>query len=152
MTFVKLLLSSVALTSSLIAADAFTGTWKLNTAKSKYEAGEPTKEQTVTISDSGTDMMVKVEGISGTGRKVDYSFTVPQAGGTGKMMSAGGWDGVTMKVFGPTERQTDYLMGGKTILSLRSKVSTDGQTMTTVVKGSTTNGQKMSNTSVYDKQ
>ena len=45
------LLSAFGLASALYVADSFSGTWKLNVAKSKYESGPAPKETTVTLTE-----------------------------------------------------------------------------------------------------
>jgi hypothetical protein len=40
----------------LMAADPFAGAWSLNTAKTKYKTGTPAKEQTLTITETGSDL------------------------------------------------------------------------------------------------
>ena len=50
----KFVLTLLAMSMVLIAADSpFTGTWKLNVAKSKFSPGPPNKSQTVTIQADG---------------------------------------------------------------------------------------------------
>ena len=45
-----------------MAADPFVETWKLNPAKSKFKAGAPYQEATITISESGGDNDVALKG------------------------------------------------------------------------------------------
>jgi hypothetical protein len=58
-TMVKKLVLGLMLlgfTDTLLAADAFTGTWKLNVAKSKYAAGMEVKEVTVVVAEQGDNL------------------------------------------------------------------------------------------------
>ena len=60
----------------LLAQDnPFVGTWKLNTAKSKYEPGPAPKSQTRTIVAEGDGAMYRFEGVGADGNPVAYSFT-----------------------------------------------------------------------------
>ena len=48
MRYAKLAFALFGLAAVLIAAEPFAGTWKLNTAKSKYTPGPPPKSATIT--------------------------------------------------------------------------------------------------------
>jgi hypothetical protein len=52
MRFPKLVFALLGLAATLVAAEPFAGTWKLNHDKSKYKTGAPAKEQTVTITEA----------------------------------------------------------------------------------------------------
>ena len=58
-------LTLLSFTSTLLAADAFTGTWKLNVAKSKLAAGTEVKELTVVVAEQGDNLAVTVKGTAG---------------------------------------------------------------------------------------
>jgi len=53
--FALVLMSVLALTAVVIAADNNVGTWKLNLAKSTYSPGPAPKSQTLTIEAWGED-------------------------------------------------------------------------------------------------
>lgn len=57
-----------------LAADAFTGTWKLNEAKSKIGAGSP-KLTTVVYETAGENVRVTVDGTGGDGKPVHDEWT-----------------------------------------------------------------------------
>jgi len=50
MRYAKLVLVLLAVAVTLLAADPFVGTWKMNSTKSKFKTGAAPKEQTVIIS------------------------------------------------------------------------------------------------------
>jgi hypothetical protein len=83
-TMVKKLVLGLALlsfTSTLLAADAFTGTWKLNVAKSTFAAGTEVKDVTVVVAEQGADLVVAVKGIAGDGKPIAVKYTLPAKGG-----------------------------------------------------------------------
>lgn len=151
MRLAKLLLMLTALAALAMAADPFVGTWKMNSAKTKYKKGAPPKEQTVTISETGSDTLVKIDGIASDGSKIDAQYTVPTAGGTGKIESTA-WDGVTSKQVNSSERQMMYMKGGKTVYTTHAKVSADGKHLTVSSKGMNSLGKDVEGTTAYDKQ
>ena len=57
-----------------------------NSAKSKYKAGQPPKEQTVTIAEAGPNLDVTIKGTAADGSPIATHYTVPAAGGDGKVI------------------------------------------------------------------
>ena len=151
MRILKFMLMFTGLAALLMAADPLAGTWKMNPAKTKFTKGAPSKEQTVTISEAGNDIVVKVEGTASDGSKISTKYTVPAAGGAGKIESAV-WDGVASNRISPTEREIEYLKGGKAVYTTHSKISADGKTLTVSTKGSNIIGKEVEGQTVYDRQ
>src|SRR6202171_4627606 len=88
MRYSKLILVLLAFAGASMAADPFVGTWKLNSAKTKYKTGMPPKEQTITFSEEASDLHARVKGASSDGQPISMHFTVPTAGGTGKIIES----------------------------------------------------------------
>ena len=151
MRFSKLALGLLAFAAASMAADPFVGTWKLNSAKTKYKTGMPPKEQTVTFSEEGSDLHTIVKGASSDGQTISMHFTVPTAGGTGKIIESP-YEAVSAKMSNPNERDTSFSKGGKVVYTARAKRSADGKTMTVAVKGTNPSGQTVDGTNFYDKQ
>jgi hypothetical protein len=138
--------------STLCAADPFVGTWKMNPAKTKYKVGTAPKEQTVTITETGSNLNVKVAGTAADGSKISIGYTVPTAGGPGKMMASSAYDGISGKRIGANEREMTYMKGGKSVYTVHSKVSADGNSLSVASKGLNPMGQTVDADVVYDKQ
>ena len=151
MRYSKLILVLLAFAGASMAADPFVGTWKLNSAKTKYKTGMPPKEQTVTFSEEGSDLHVMAKGVSSDGRAISMHFTVPTAGGTGKIIESP-YEAVSAKMSKPNERETSFSKGGKVAYTAKGKRSADGKTMTVAVKGTNPFGQTVDGTNFYDKQ
>jgi hypothetical protein len=151
MRYARLLFLLFAFTAASIAADPFVGTWKLNSAKTKYKTGMPSKEQTVTFSEQGSDVHVVVKGISSDGKPISSHFTVPAAGGVGKIIESP-YEAVTGKNISANERETAFSKGGKVVYTATAKAAADGKTLTITVKGTNVIGQNVDGAAVYDKQ
>lgn len=146
------LLLLLGLAATMFAADPFVGTWKMNPAKTKYKVGTTPKEQTVTITEAGGDLTVKVMGISSDGTKIAYGYTIPASGGTGKLLDGSPYDGVASKRFGPNEREVQYMKGGKQVYTTHSKVAADGSSLAVTAKGTGPLGKEVDGSVAYDKQ
>lgn len=70
-----------ALASTLLAQSPFAGTWKLDTAKTKYSAGEPPKDVTLVIEEQGDNLQVTATGTNADGSPLSVKYTVPIKGG-----------------------------------------------------------------------
>jgi hypothetical protein len=134
-----------------VAADAFSGTWKLNEAKSKMGPGVP-KNTTVVYEAAGDSVKITVEGTDSDGKATHNEWT-------------GKFDGKDYPVTGdPTSDMRSYkkvdehtltftgTKGGKPTLTGRVVISADGKTRTVNVTAIDAKGNKASGTAVYDKQ
>src|SRR5436190_13478815 len=73
--FALVVISLVALTTVVIAADNNVGTWKLNMAKSKFSPGPAPKSQTLKIEAWGTDgVKFTSDGTGSDGKPTHYEF------------------------------------------------------------------------------
>ena len=151
MRYAKLAFALLGLAALLIAADPFAGTWKLNSAKSKYTTGSPPKEQTVTIAESGSDLDVTVSGTAADGSAIMSHFTVPAKGGEGKIIQSP-YEAVSGKRMGANQLDITFNKGGKVALTVHSGVSADGKTRMINMKGTDTQGKSVDAVVVYDKQ
>ena len=150
MRYAKLAFALLGLAALLIAAEPFAGTWKLNSAKTKYKTGAPPKEQTATIAEAGSDLDVTISGTAADSSAIMSHYTVPAQGGEGKIIQSP-WDAVSGKRMGPNEREVQYSKGGKVVLTTHSKISADGKTLTVNVKGTDMQGKPVDGAVVYDK-
>jgi len=127
------------------------GTWKLNEAKSKLSPGMP-KNLTVVYEVAGDAIKGTIDGVDGQGKPTHNEWT-------------GKFDGKDYAVTGdPTSdmraiKQIDdhnfdltVKKGGKVTMTGKAVISTDGKTRTVTISGKDAAGQKITVTSVYDKQ
>jgi hypothetical protein len=151
MRYAKLVFMLLVPAIALMAADPFVGTWKLNPAKSKFKAGAPYQELTLTISELGSDRDVALKGTAANGAPLFVHYTIPANGGTGKIIE-GPYDAVSGKSLNARMRAVSYTKGGKVLYTAHSKVSTDGKTLAIATKGTNSAGQTVDALTVYDKQ
>jgi len=151
MRSVKFVLLSLACAGALLAADTFVGTWKLNSAKTKYKTGMPPKEQMLTYTEEGGELHIMAKGTSSDGKTVTNHFTVPTSGGKAKIIESP-YDGISVKNTSANQRETSFSKAGKVVYTAKSKLSADGKTMTIAVKGNNSFGQSVDGSNVYEKQ
>lgn len=132
------------------ASDPVMGTWKLNEAKSEFPPGR-TKTTTVVYAAVGDQVKVTTEGTEADGKAFRDEWV-------GKL------DGKDYPFTGDPSRTRAYKQIGHRTLELTSKkdgkivstgravVSADGKTRTVDIKGTTSDGKKISYIAVYDKQ
>lgn len=145
-----------AMSGPLWAQDnPFVGTWKLNTAKSKFEPGPGPKSLTRTIVAQGTGANYSFEGVGADGASYAYSFSTNYDGkdsaitGTG---APGGANTIALKRVSSRKTEGTLKKDGKEISKVVAEVSKDGKVATVKTKGKTADGKESSSESVYDKQ
>ena len=150
-----LILSTIAFcfaVSGAFAADVFSGNWKLNLAKSKYDPGPPPKGPNFN----------KIEAIEG-----GLKFTNDGVNSQGKPTHnewSGKFDGKDNPVKGDPNRDTAALKkindhtieivnkkDGKVTTTNRTVFSKDGKTRTGTTTGTNAKGIKVNNMVVYEK-
>jgi hypothetical protein len=141
----------LVLTTTLVAADAFVGTWKMNPAKSKFKTGAAPKEQTVKISEAGSNLDVAVQGTSADGKPIATHYTIPSGGGTGKIIESY-YEAVSGKVISANVRESSFSKGGKVVYTTQAELSKDGKALLVHTKGTGPTGQMLDGTVAYEKQ
>ena len=140
--------------TALFAADnPFVGTWKLNTAKSKFSPGTAIKEATVTFEAVGDQMKRTLVGTDADGQPLNQSGTIPWDGKEHKIDAPNG-PSIMVAVKKVNNRTLDVTVkqDGKLVDTIKAGVSKDGKTMTTTEKGEDQKGRKLDNTLVFEKQ
>ncbi len=137
--------------AAVFAADAFTGTWKLNEAKSKLGAGA-VKNTTVTYEVTGDTIKVTLEGVGADGKATHDEWTGKYDGKdypvTGNPMT----DTRAYKKVNDHTLEATGKKGDKVVLTAKITVSADGKTRTVVSTQTTAEGKKVTSTAVYEKQ
>jgi hypothetical protein len=148
------LLSALGLAGASYAAGSFSGTWKLDTAKSKFESGPAPKEETMVVREDKDTTDVSVTGTDGSGKPLAAHLTHPANGGPLKFVEGGPTDGTTESVtkVDPNTLHLTTVRGGKQVSTERITVSADGKTMRSVVKGMLPDGKPFTDLEVFEKQ
>jgi hypothetical protein len=149
----------VLLTATVMAADMLAGTWKLNVAKSKYSPGPPPQSNTVKIEAIDGGIKFAADGIDSQGKKTHGDYTGRYDGKDypnksmldGKPNPAAADMASWKKIDDYTYDLTGKLKG-KTLGVTRLVISKDGKTLTTTTTGTNAQGQKVNNTTVFEKQ
>lgn len=134
-----------------LAADANLGTWKLNEAKSKIGAGAP-KNHTVIYTAEGENIKVTVDGVDAEGKPMHSEWVGKYDGKdypvTGEAIS-------DTRAYTKVDDNTLHIVnkkGGKVNMEIHIVVAPDGKSRTVTVNATDPKGNKVTSTSVYDKQ
>ena len=142
-------------TALLVLAGAFaalcadySGTWKLNTAKSKVSGISLPKQQTVVYKAHGGGYDYSGSGVSATGEAIKTHFVYSKVGEEAKTTGFPNWDAVVVK----SNDEVDLKRGGKVIGSVIRSIAKDGKTMTLKGKLTLPDGKVATYDYLYDKQ
>ena len=155
--FLKLALATLAITSATVAfaADNSLGTWKLNTAKSKYSPGPlPVKSLSTTREADGDGVKATTTGERPDGSAINATYTAKFDGSPASVTGQGApYDTISLKqvnantfTYETKNSTTKYAAHGRLV------VSKDGKTMTMKASGTDAEGKPMTVTLVYEKQ
>jgi hypothetical protein len=140
-----------ALPTIAAAADPFDGTWRLNTAKSKYDPGPAPDSATVSIQTDGVTSTVKIEStFEGKPYTVTYKATLD--GTPAPLQGSPVADMISIKRIDDRTREMKTTKAGSPVGESRATVSADGKTVTVTGSGLTPKGTKTTFTAVYEKQ
>ena len=126
------------------------GTWKLNEAKSKF-AGKA-RNHTVVYEAAGDQIKVTVEGVDENGTAVRNEWTGKFDGKDYPVTGESNADARSYKIIDKNTLEIANKKGGKTTMTGRIVVSNDGKTRTVTTTATNSQGQKVTNVAVYDKQ
>ncbi len=133
------------------ADDVFSGTWKLNEAKSKLAAGM-NKNTTVTYEVAGDSVKVTLDGVGPDGKATHDEWTGKYDGKdypvTGNPMT----DTRAYKKVNDHTLEATGKKGDKVVLTAKITVSADGKTRTVVATQTGADGKKATSTAIYEKQ
>jgi hypothetical protein len=121
----------------LWAADEFTGSWKLDVARSTFASDNPApRELTVTFTEQGTNRTQILKGTAADGSATSTAWTAPVMGGTAIFPPGQGPNGgATVKVLDDkTLVMTQNSRYGAAGASRTYQVSSDGKTLTLIQK------------------
>jgi hypothetical protein len=127
------------------------GTWKLNESKSKFAPGAA-KNLTVVYAAAGDSVKVTVDGVDADGKPTHNEWTGKFDSKDYPVTGDATQDMRSYKKIDDHNLEMTVKKAGKIIVTGRLVISADGKsrTVTTSVTGS--DGKKVENTAVYDKQ
>jgi hypothetical protein len=148
----KLIAALVLFAGASYAQSPLTGTWKLDTAKTKYNTGAPPKDLTLVIEGKGDNLEITANGTAADGSPMALKYTIPEKGGAGQVQQSTIYDGVTSKRVSAYEYDNTYMKNGKEVTTRHTVVSKDGKTLRSTAKGVNTQGRPISGTDVFEKR
>jgi hypothetical protein len=145
-------LVALVLSVTPAAADQHSGTWKMNSAKSKYSPGPAAKSLTLKVESDENGVKIDSEGTDGDGNPTHVQYDAKFDGNDYPVTGLSYGDMVAVKRIDPNTMQTTIKKGGQAVMTVTSKVSSDGKTRTSTFKGKDAQGRAVNNVVVYDKQ
>lgn len=154
------LLAAFALVGgSVMAADMLAGTWRLNVAKSKFSPGPAPQSNVIKIESVPGGLKLVADGANSEGRKTHNEYTAKFDGSDNptKPMLDGkpnpnGADTVSWKRVDDYTYEVTNKLKGKVLTVAKHVISKDGKTRTVTTTGTNAQGQKVDNTTVFEKQ
>jgi hypothetical protein len=142
------LLIPAALISQAASKNLAVGTWKLNTAKSKYDPGPVPTSATVVI---GEDYKIQFSEETADAKSTSWSV-VPTADGTPAPLVGAGENSTLVEKRIDGRHVIDTWKFGSTTLTGKSAVSKDGKTMTYTLTGTGSDGKPVHEVQIWEKQ
>lgn len=133
------------------ASDKNVGTWKLNEGKSKIAAGSP-KNLNVVYTVEGDSYKCVVDGVDGAGNPAHNEWTGKFDGKDYPVTGDPNADTRAIRQVSAHHYELNNKKGGKKVLTGTIAFSPDGKTRTLTTHSTDANGNKVTNTAVYDKQ
>lgn len=139
---------------SLLAADPWVGTWKVNVKKSKFVPGRELKEGTLTIAEQGDDIALTLKGTGGNGQPVSAVYTIPSKGGVAKFTEGGPPPGAIFAAKRIDANTVEFTttMNGKQVQTDRVVLSKNGKSFVEMSTGIDPQGKPVSAKLVFDRR
>ena len=145
-------LAALALSVAARAGDQHSGTWKMNPAKSTYNPGPAAKSVTLRIDSDENNIKVDAQGTDGDGNPTHVEYSAKFDGKDYTITGVPNADTVSVKRIDTNTMEATQKRAGQVVMTVRSTVSKDGNTRTSIFKGKDAQGRDVNNVVVYDKQ
>ena len=145
------LVAALAVPAFAQASDPWVGSWKLNSAKSKYSPGPAPQSSRVTIAATpgGIKQTTRTEQLTGQATVAEVTAMFD-----GKDYPVTGNPNADMQAFTKIDSHSYQIVskkGGKPTVTSKVVISPDGKTRTTTQTGTDAQGRTVNNTIVYEK-
>jgi hypothetical protein len=134
------------------AADQLSGTWKMNPEKSKYSPGPAPKDLTVVVESDENNYKVDATGTDGEGKPLHVQYSAKFDAKDYPANGMANADSVSLKRIDANTIETQQKKDGKVVMTVTTKVSSDGKTRTSTYHGKNAEGKDVHNVVVFDKQ
>jgi hypothetical protein len=139
--------------STELAADVFTGTWKVNLAKSKYDpANLAPKSDATKVEPIEGGLKFTNDGVDAAGKPTHGEWSGKFDGKDNPIKGDPGRDTAALKKIDDYTYEVISKKAGKVTTTNRIVFSRDGKSRTQTITGTNSQGQKINNTVVSDRQ
>ena len=142
---------SVAVFGQATAAKNMAGTWKLDTAKSKYSPGPTPKSQVAVLEAVDGGLKVVSDRVEADGQKTHFEWTAKFDGKDYQVKGDPGRDAVSVKKVDDYTLDITNKKAGKTTTMIHAVYSKDGKSRTETVTGTDAQGRKIENVTQWTK-
>jgi hypothetical protein len=144
---------AIILSSSLaLAAENWLGTWKLNTAKSKFKPGPAPKSLTLKFEATADGIKLTSDGVDSEGNPTHGEYVSKFDGKDVPWTGNPDADAASARKIDDNSYENVWKKNGKPAITAKVVVSKDGKTFTSSQKGTNAKGQAVNNAVVYDRQ
>jgi hypothetical protein len=148
---VGVLIVMLGVAVSVASADQFSGTWKLNAAKSKYATGQAPQALTLKVESDADSYKLTGDGTDSAGKPLHAEYSAKFDGKDYPAKTPYG-DTVSLKRIDANTIESTNKKDGKVTVTVTTVISKDGKTRTSTFKGKDAEGHEINNVAVYDKQ
>ena len=149
---IAMLLTALTLLVANVAADQLSGTWKVNSEKSKYSPGPPPQSLTVVVESDENNYKVEATGTDGEGKPTHVQYSAKFDGKDYPATGIANADTVSVRRIDANTVETKQKKDGKVVMTVTTKVSNDGKTRTSTWRGKNAEGKEVHNVVVSEKQ
>jgi opacity protein-like surface antigen len=134
------------------APDPVLGTWKLDTARSKFTPGPAPKSQTRTYAETAQGTAMTFTGVAANGSSMSGQSTFKYDGKDYKITGSADYDTLSLKRLNGSTVRADLKKGGKVVGTTVRTLTGHGKVLTLASKGTGATGAPFDIVMVFDKQ
>lgn len=149
---IVMIVAALTLFVAAAAADQLSGTWKMNAEKSKYSPGPPPKDLRVVVEADDNNYKIDATGTDADGKPIHVQYSAKFDGKDYPATGVANADTVSVKRIDASTVETVQKKDGKVMMTITTKVSTDGKTRTSTWHGKNAEGKDVHNVVVFDRE
>ncbi len=144
--------STITIQAQTSSRNPMAGTWKLDTAKSKFSPGPAPKGQTAKIESVGGGMKVTIDRMEPDGKTTHIEWMAKFDGKDYPVNGDPSRDSVSAKKVDDYTINITNKKAGKVTTTIHAVYARDGKTRTETVTGTDAQGKKINNVTAWDRQ
>jgi len=151
-TALLVLVCVAVLTITVVAADNFSGTWKLNLQMSQYNPGPPPRSLTSRVELMGETINFTFDGYDSNSASIfPAELSIKLDGKDYPIADDPTRDTIAMKKIDDYTMEETNKKGGKVTTITRTVYAKDGKSRTATTTGTNVDGQKVNNVAFFDR-